>query len=107
MEPRRAPVPRPPRRPRASAAASIAAAALAALSPGSARGTDIIGVQPAALDQPRVNAVIRYPTSADPLYADLGDGSRSFNVQAYFDTGASGVLLSNNTAACSATPSTS
>jgi hypothetical protein len=62
-----------------------------------ARATDIIGVQPAALDQPRINALIRPAPSADPLYADIF-GTRAFNVSAFFDTGASGVLLSRNTA---------
>src|SRR5204863_7047428 len=52
--------------------------------------------------QPQINAVIRLPavgpTLNDPLYADFGAGSRAFNVTAFLDTGASGVLLSNNTA---------
>lgn len=68
---------------------------------GTARATDITGVMPAALDQPRINATIRYPVAGggatDPLYADFGFNTRAFNIEAFFDTGASGVLLSNNT----------
>ncbi|HEY7117482.1 MAG TPA: aspartyl protease family protein [Tepidisphaeraceae bacterium] len=64
--------------------------------------TDIIGIQPAALDQPQINAAIRYPSTTgtlnDPLFADFGGGTRAFNVTAFLDTGASGVLLSNETA---------
>jgi hypothetical protein len=66
---------------------------------GAAFATDIHGVQPAALDQPRVNAIIRPATvGADPYWADF-DGQKAFNVQAFYDTGASGILLSRNTAA--------
>jgi autotransporter-associated beta strand protein len=65
-----------------------------------ALATDIQGVQPAALDQPRINAAFSLgPLSTGTLLvADLGGGQTVFNVQAFFDTGASGILLSNNTA---------
>jgi hypothetical protein len=60
--------------------------------------TDIHGVQPAALDQPRVNAILMPGGGGDPLWADFS-GQRAFNIQAFYDTGASGILLSANTAA--------
>ena len=63
------------------------------------RGTpvEIDGVQPVALDQPRVNALLRWTADGDPLVASDA-GFESFNIQAFFDTGASGVLLSKETA---------
>src|SRR4030095_11199909 len=54
--------------------------------------TIIDGVQPAALDQPRINALLRRPGS-DPLSSDA-----TFSIEAFLDTGASGILLSNETA---------
>lgn len=60
----------------------------------------ISGVEPAALDQPRINAFVRLPGQAQPLSANLGffgGFEDSFNIEAYYDTGASGVLLSNQT----------
>ena len=57
---------------------------------------DIHNVQPAALDQPRINALLRRG-NGDPLAADLF-GSSTFNIEAFLDTGASGLLLSNETA---------
>jgi hypothetical protein len=79
------------------------AAALLAIAPVTARATDIRGVQPASLDQPRVNAILRYPAGnvgvSDPLYADDPFfGGKFFNIQAFYDTGASGILLSTATA---------
>ena len=74
--------------------ALAAAATAGALRAGA---TDIRGVLPAALDQPRISAIVRYPAaSSDPLFADFGD-NRTFNITAFLDTGASGVLLSPNT----------
>jgi hypothetical protein len=52
--------------------------------------------QPAALDQPRINAFVQVPGDALPLGVDFGTG-RTFNIEAFYDTGASGVLLSDNT----------
>jgi hypothetical protein len=58
--------------------------------------TVIDGVQPAALDQPRVYVLLRRG-GGDPLSMDYGLGT-TFNIEAFYDTGASGVLLSNETA---------
>ena len=69
-----------------------------------ALATDIIGVLPAALDQPRVYAIIRPAAGANPyVYDDFdpytGDNTKGFNIDpAYLDTGASGVLLSGDVA---------
>lgn len=78
-------------------------------------GVDVEGVQPAALDQPRVNIVIRRDAKGKPLTvvggggaaADLakllgaggagGGDADTANIQAFLDTGASGVLLSATT----------
>jgi hypothetical protein len=59
--------------------------------------TEIEGVQPASLDQPRVNVVVRRTPRAKPLAASDGV-EQSANIQAFLDTGASGVLLSRKTA---------
>src|SRR5687767_14011264 len=73
----------------------------AVLGPSAALATDIIGIMPSALDQPRINAIIRYPDGnggvTDPLQTD-DFGGKTFNIQAFYDTGASGVLISNQTA---------
>jgi hypothetical protein len=67
--------------------------------------TDIFGVLPAALDQPRVYAVIRPGTGANPyVYEDYdpftNQTTKGFNIDpAYLDTGASGVLLSGDVSA--------
>ena len=81
---------------RARTALFLWAAVALGASAGAARATDVVGAQSAALDQPRINAyVARVP--GDPLTADFG-GVQTFNIQAFFDTGASGILLSSNTA---------
>jgi hypothetical protein len=59
--------------------------------------TDIDGVQPAALDQPRINALLSRTPGGTPLSVDFF-GIETFNIQAFYDTGASGILLSNETA---------
>jgi hypothetical protein len=60
---------------------------------------DIADVQPAALDQPRVNALLRRAPTGDPLSGvDIIFGDTIFNIQAFYDTGASGVVLSDATA---------
>lgn len=64
---------------------------------GKAMGTEIYNSQAAALDQPRINAYIALTPGGTPQIDQLF-GSDTFNIQAYYDTGASGVLLSNNTA---------
>jgi hypothetical protein len=74
---------------------------LLALALGAARPAlafEILGVQNAALDQPRLNAQLRRPgtgevlTGTDPIFGDVS------NIQAFLDTGASGVVLSQETA---------
>ena len=55
---------------------------------------DIDGVQPAAIDQPRINAVVRRSPAGEPL---MGTGD-AFNVEAFLDTGASSIALSSHTA---------
>jgi hypothetical protein len=63
----------------------------------SALATDIEGVQPAALDQPRVNIHLRRQIKGPALTAGKG-AEATINVQAFLDTGASGVMLSPQTA---------
>jgi hypothetical protein len=58
---------------------------------------EVEGVQPVSLDQPRVNALLRWTPDGEPLVASE-EGFESFNIQAFLDTGASGVLLSRETA---------
>lgn len=59
-----------------------------------ASATVIEGVQVGSLDQPRVNAVLRRTAAGDPLLTSAG----FLPMQAFLDTGASGILLSKNTA---------
>src|SRR5688572_1687388 len=67
-----------------------------------ALATDIEGVQPASLDQPRVNVLLRREPKGKPLATGVKDAKdaigRVFNVEAFLDTGASGFVLSANTA---------
>jgi autotransporter-associated beta strand protein len=56
--------------------------------------TDIPGVQPAALDQPRINAYLTFSPGGQPQSFE-----GTFNIEAFFDTGASSILLSTDTAA--------
>jgi hypothetical protein len=67
---------------------------------GSVSALDIVGVQPAALDQSRVNVLLRAPGPpiGAPLTGTDSLGDETFNIQAFFDTGASGVVLSEETA---------
>jgi hypothetical protein len=75
---------------------------------------EIEGVQPAALDQPRINVCIRREPKGQPLAAKAdaaagglqallgealggGGGGPVINIRAFIDTGASGVMLSRNT----------
>ena len=64
--------------------AAAVSAVLASLSP--ALATDYLGVMPAALDQPRINAYISLTAGGPPQ-----EFEETFNVQAFFDTGASGI----------------
>ncbi|HEY1923515.1 MAG TPA: hypothetical protein VGG44_12255, partial [Tepidisphaeraceae bacterium] len=63
----------------------------------SALADDIDGVQPAAMDQPRINLVIRREAHGEPLIGKSAEGD-AFNVEAFLDTGASSIALSVNTA---------
>jgi hypothetical protein len=56
---------------------------------------DIEGVQPAALDQPRINLIMRRQAGGPVL---MVAGQAGFNVEAFLDTGASGIMLSPHTA---------
>jgi hypothetical protein len=64
------------------------------LGPEKGWADDIDGVQPAAIDQPRVNVVVRRSASGAVL-SGTGD---AFNVEAFLDTGASSIDLSAHTA---------
>jgi hypothetical protein len=89
--------------------AVLAAAVLAACgAPSSVKATDLWGAQPAALDQPQINATFFLPGNSLPqiatvdefdwdTFTSIGTG-QVFTVTAYFDTGASGILLSSATA---------
>ena len=61
----------------------------------------IDGVLPVAMDQPMINCCFSLSSGGVPLFNPGGDptwGIPYFNVNAYFDTGASGILLSYETA---------
>jgi hypothetical protein len=60
-------------------------------------GEPITGVAPASLDQPRVFVQVRRNTSAPPLVAKENDQQTSA-VEAFLDTGASGIVIANSTA---------
>src|ERR1700684_2615787 len=55
---------------------------------------DTARVQPAAINQPRINLIVRRQVAGQPLMAD-----DAFNVEAFLDTGASSIDLSSHTAA--------
>ena len=76
-----------------------------------ARAIDIEGVQPAALDQPRVSVMLKRDPKGKPLAAKSEAGAlggllgqpadkdaTTINIQAFLDTGASGIMLSGKTA---------
>jgi hypothetical protein len=73
------------------------ALAVCSIFPSSLRAQEIDGVQPAAIDQPRINLLLRRQPQGPPLSANVG-GEVTFNVEAYLDTGASEVLISTDTA---------
>lgn len=58
----------------------------------------IEGVQPAALDQPQIHALLERPGTSQPLSADDGFGGTTFDIQAFLDTGTSSFILSQETA---------
>ncbi len=62
-----------------------------------ASAVDFDGVQPAAMDQPRINLVLRRSATEPPLGAKVA-GEQTFNVEAFLDTGASSIMISPNTA---------
>ncbi len=79
-------------------------AAVAGVTAARAWGTEMGQVQMAALTQPQINIVIRLDVNGVPgpalTYVDdlFGSGTIEHNIPAYFDTGASGILLGNSTA---------
>src|SRR4051794_20039447 len=60
------------------------------------RADDIVGVQPAALDQPRIYVNIRRDQTSAPLATKVDKQSMAA-IEAFLDTGASAVVLSNET----------
>jgi len=66
--------------------------------PSCAAATDLFGTQPFALDQPRINALLRRGAAEAPLTGTDVLGDEVFNIEAFYDTGASGVILSESTA---------
>lgn len=65
------------------------------LTTSAALAIDIEGVQPASLDQPRVHIHLRRDPKGQPLSTKA---EKAINIQAFLDTGASGVMLSTTTA---------
>ncbi len=61
------------------------------------RAYDIFDAQMGAFDIPSINATLRLTPTGTPIQANVF-GERTINIQAYFDTGASGVLMSEETA---------
>lgn len=57
-------------------------------------GIEIHGVQEAALDLPRVNAVIQPAEGGDPYSYENIFGGESINISPFLDTGSSGVIVS-------------
>ncbi len=75
----------------------LGAAALAML--GCARiaaAVNIQGVYPVAADQPQINALITDPATGKVLTTSAASGS-VYDIQAFLDTGTSGILLSRET----------
>lgn len=79
-------------------------AVLSLASVSAARAIDLEGVQIGALDQPQINTIVRLTgfdappqssTFEDPF---SGETVTYYNLNAYFDTGASGILFSSATA---------
>jgi len=65
--------------------------------PLAASAEDIQGVQPAAIDQPRINLVLSRRPNGPALSTKPGPDENS-NIEAFLDTGASSVAISLNTA---------
>jgi hypothetical protein len=66
-------------------------------SPSFIKAIDIEGVQPAALDQPRVHMHVRRDPKGPALSTGKGE-EQTINIQAFLDTGASGIMLSTTSA---------
>ena len=62
----------------------------------SVRADDIVGVQPAALDQPRIYVNVRRSGSSSPLTVKADNQSQAA-IEAFLDTGASGIALAEQT----------
>ena len=60
-------------------------------------GEPIVGVQPAALDQPRIFMEVRRTAAAAALVAKV-DKEQSGAIEAFLDTGASGIVIADSTA---------
>ncbi len=73
------------------AAAASNTTILPSAAPQTASPSTIFDVQPVAVDQPQINGLLQVPGGppTDPIY----------NIQAFLDTGSSGVLISNESAA--------
>src|SRR5664279_471722 len=56
---------------------------------------DIYAGMPAALDQPHINVLLKTTPTGTPIQDT--DGFGLFNIDAYLDTGASGIMLSQET----------
>lgn len=84
---------------RTSALAVLLAAPSVVLATDIGGGSDPSGILllPGALDQPKINVVFRRTPTDDPIHYDPTDESQ-YMVNAFLDTGASGHLLSNETA---------
>lgn len=85
--------------PLAPAAAALALAlGVAGGFVGSASGLVVEGVQVASVEIPRINAAISLLSDPTTPLSAGEPGFETFNVQAFYDTGASGVLVSKETA---------
>jgi hypothetical protein len=81
-----------------SYARRLGTALLLLLPPLLAGAEEFEGVQPAALDQPRINLAIRRAPSAPPLSGKAITGDETFNIEAFLDTGASGIVIAAHSA---------
>ncbi len=61
------------------------------------RADEIQGVQPVAIDQPRIYMRLAHPGADQPLSAKV-DGADLSAIEAFLDTGAGGIVLSRDTA---------
>ena len=61
------------------------------------RGEPIVGIQPASLDQPRIFMEVRRSATSPPLIAKV-DNEQGGAIEAFLDTGASGIVIADSTA---------